>query len=98
MRFRSLKAESIDVEVNVQGRDTPEPATSVVEDTAEVARKGKFEVIIGMGGGSILDVAKMASALVTNPGKTKDYFGPEKVPSGESRQSSFPRLRAPVRK
>ncbi|KPK85008.1 MAG: hypothetical protein AMJ94_19515, partial [Deltaproteobacteria bacterium SM23_61] len=74
----SLKAESIDVEVNVQGRDTPEPATSVVEDTAEVARKGKFEVIIGLGGGSILDVAKMASALVTNPGKTKDYFGPEK--------------------
>ena len=49
-----LKAESIDVEVNVQGRDTPEPATSVVEDTAEVARKGKFEVIIGLGGGSIV--------------------------------------------
>jgi alcohol dehydrogenase class IV len=76
----SLKGESIDVEVNIQGRDTPEPATSVVEDTAEVARKGKFGVIIGLGGGSILDVAKMASALVTNPGKTKDYFGPEKVP------------------
>jgi alcohol dehydrogenase len=76
----SLRTESIDVEVNVQGRDTPEPATSVVEDTAEVARKGKFEVIIGLGGGSILDVAKMASALMTNPGKTKDYFGPEKVP------------------
>jgi alcohol dehydrogenase len=75
-----LKAESIDVEVNIQGRDTPEPATSVVEDTAAVARKGNFDVIIGLGGGSILDVAKMASALVTNPGKTKDYFGPEKVP------------------
>ena len=75
-----LKAESIDVEVNIQGRDTPEPATDVVEETAAVARKGNFDVIIGLGGGSILDVAKMASALVTNPGKTKDYFGPEKVP------------------
>jgi len=75
-----FKAESIRVEVNVQGRDTPEPATSVVEETAEVARKGNFDVIIGIGGGSILDVAKMASALVINPGKTKDYFGPEKVP------------------
>ncbi len=75
-----LKAESLDVEVNIQGRDTPEPATSVVEDTAEVARKGKFDVIIGVGGGSILDVTKMASALVINPGKTKDYFGREKVP------------------
>ncbi|MBP1715975.1 MAG: iron-containing alcohol dehydrogenase [Deltaproteobacteria bacterium] len=75
-----LKAESLDVEVNIQGRDTPEPATSVVEDTAEVARNGKFAVIIGVGGGSILDVSKMASALITNPGKTKDYFGREKVP------------------
>jgi alcohol dehydrogenase len=76
----SLKSESIDVAINIQGRDTPEPATSVVEEAAEIARQGKFDVIIGLGGGSILDVAKMASALVTNPGKTKDYFGREKVP------------------
>jgi alcohol dehydrogenase len=75
-----LKAESISVEVNIQDRDTPEPATDVVERTAEVARKGKFDVIIGLGGGSILDVTKMASALVTNPGRTEDYFGKEKVP------------------
>ncbi len=52
----------------------------MVEETAEVARKGNFDVIIGLGGGSIMDVAKMASALVTNPGKTKEYFGKEKVP------------------
>ena len=77
----SLEAESIDVEVHVQGRDTPEPATSVAEDTAELAREGKFEVIIGLGGGSILDVSKMASALLTNPGKARDYFGREKVGS-----------------
>lgn len=75
-----LRGEKLEVEVNIQGRDTPEPATEVVEDTAEVARKGRFDVIIGLGGGSILDVAKMASALVTNPGKTRDYFGREKVP------------------
>jgi alcohol dehydrogenase class IV len=75
-----LKAESISVEVNIQDRDTPEPATDVVERTAEVARKGNFDVIIGLGGGSILDVTKMASALVTNPGRTEDYFGKEKVP------------------
>jgi len=75
-----LKAESISVEVAVEDRDTPEPATTVVEEVAEIARKGNFDVIVGLGGGSILDVAKMASALLTNPGKTKDYFGKEKVP------------------
>jgi len=76
----ALKSESIEVEVNVQDRDTPEPATEIVEDTAAIAKAGKFDLIVGLGGGSILDVAKMASALMTNPGKTKDYFGKEKVP------------------
>ena len=75
-----LRSESISVEVAVEDRDTPEPATTVVEEVAEIARKGNFDVIAGLGGGSILDVAKMASALLTNPGKTKDYFGKEKVP------------------
>jgi alcohol dehydrogenase class IV len=75
-----LKGDSISVEVAVEDRDTPEPATTVVEEVAEIARKGNFDVIVGLGGGSILDVAKMASALLTNPGKTKDYFGKEKVP------------------
>ncbi len=75
-----LKGDSISVEVAVEDRDTPEPATTVVEEVAEIARKGNFDVITGLGGGSILDVAKMASALLTNPGKTADYFGKEKVP------------------
>jgi alcohol dehydrogenase class IV len=76
-----LEAEKIKVEVNIQDRDTPEPATDVVEATAAIARKGKFDVIIGLGGGSILDVSKMAAALVANPGTTRDYFGKEKVPA-----------------
>jgi alcohol dehydrogenase len=76
----SLKTEKLEVEVIVEERDTPEPATSVVEEVAAFARKGGFDVIVGIGGGSILDVAKMASALLTNPGKTRDYFGKEKVP------------------
>lgn len=74
-----LKAEGLKVETNIQERDTPEPATDVVEETAAIAKKGDFDVIIGLGGGSIMDVAKMASALVTNPGTTRDYFGREKI-------------------
>src|SRR5512135_3669933 len=59
----SLKAEKLDTEVIVEERDTPEPATTVVEEVADFARKGGFDIIVGIGGGSILDVAKMASAL-----------------------------------
>jgi alcohol dehydrogenase len=76
----ALKAEKLDTEVIVQERDTPEPATSVVDEVADVARNGGFDLMVGIGGGSILDVAKMASALLTNSGKTRDYFGKEKVP------------------
>lgn len=76
----SLDAYSIEYEVNIQGRDTPEPATHIAEEASRVAKEGNFGVIIGLGGGSILDVAKMASALVANPGKVKDYFGKERVP------------------
>jgi alcohol dehydrogenase class IV len=75
----ALKSRSIDFEVNIQSRDTLEPGTHVAEEASKFAREGNFEVIIGLGGGSILDVAKMASALLTNPGKTRDYFGKEKV-------------------
>ena len=88
----SLKTEKLEVEVIVEERDTPEPATSVVEEVADFARKGGFDVIVGIGGGSILDVAKMASALLTNPGKTRDYFGQaRRSHTGESRRSSSPR-------
>lgn len=75
-----LNEASIETEMNIQDRDTPEPATDIVEETAQIAKDGIFDVVIGLGGGSILDVAKMASALVINPGKTRDYFGKEKVP------------------
>jgi len=73
----SLKAKSLEFEI--YDRMEQEPYTTVVERAAEVARKGKFDVFIGLGGGSVMDVAKMASALTTNAGLTKDYFGVEKV-------------------
>jgi hypothetical protein len=40
----SLDAAKIEVEVNIQDRDTPEPAVEVVEATAKIAKKGKFDV------------------------------------------------------
>lgn len=75
-----LRTESVEVDVNIQERNTPEPTTDIVEATAKIAKEGKYNLIVGLGGGSVLDVAKMASALVINPGITRDYFGKEKLP------------------
>ncbi|KUK58429.1 MAG: Iron-containing alcohol dehydrogenase [Synergistales bacterium 53_16] len=75
----SIKNAGLDYDVSVQQRSTAEPTTELAEDTAKLIVEGKFDVIVGVGGGSIMDIAKMSSALTTNPGKTRDYFGPGKV-------------------
>lgn len=87
----SLKEQSIDVELKVLGRSTTEPTTDLAEDTAELIKKMKADVVIGVGGGSIMDVAKMAAALPNNPGKVREYFGPGKV-----KQRGIPTIMLPT--
>ena len=78
---KSLKSQNIEVMVKIEGRSTPEPEPKAAEEAAESAREMKADGIIGLGGGSVLDVAKMSSVLLTNPLKVRDYFGREKVPN-----------------
>lgn len=40
-----------------------------------MARKDKFDLIVGLGGGSSMDIASITSVMLTNPGKVNDYFG-----------------------
>ena len=55
----------------------PEPTVEVADGAAEFAREGKFDVLIGVGGGSALDTTKAAAVLVRNPGSVKQYLGAE---------------------
>jgi len=57
--------------------DVPADSVSVcVED----ARSFDPELVIGIGGGSCLDMAKCAALLLTHGGQLKDYYGEYKVP------------------
>ncbi|MEM0002489.1 MAG: iron-containing alcohol dehydrogenase [Desulfurococcaceae archaeon] len=56
-----------------------EPLLEYAEKIADFARKTEPEVVIGIGGGSVLDLAKIASIAITNPGKIRDYIGVNKV-------------------
>ena len=72
-----LKESSVDV--TVFDEVLPNPTDKVVEEGAEVAKKGKSDVIIGLGGGSSLDVAKGISTVATYGGNLWDYIGEDKV-------------------
>lgn len=58
----------------------PDPRIEVVEKSVERARKEAIDLIIGFGGGSSLDIAKVTSILLTNPGKIDPLFGIDLVP------------------
>ncbi len=50
-----------------------EPTTLVINRGKELAIENKTDVVIGIGGGSVIDSAKGISGLVTNGGIVQDY-------------------------
>lgn len=53
----------------------PDPSIRQVNEVAEFAREQALDAVIGLGGGSSLDVAKVAAALVTNTESVDRYIG-----------------------
>jgi alcohol dehydrogenase class IV len=58
-----------------------DPRIEVVEKSVEKATKEGIDLIVGFGGGSSLDIAKVTSILITNPGKIDGFFGIDLVPN-----------------
>jgi alcohol dehydrogenase class IV len=67
------------VEVGIFDQVVPEPPARNVAECTERVREGKYDLVIGLGGGSPLDIAKGASIMITNPGTIVDYAGIDKV-------------------
>ena len=57
-----------------------EPPLELADEGAGIARKGKCDIVVGIGGGSAMDVAKAIAVLAANRGKATDYLGLNKVP------------------
>ncbi|HFQ80043.1 MAG TPA: iron-containing alcohol dehydrogenase [Desulfobacterales bacterium] len=58
---------------------TPEPGLTLADKGAELARAAGSDCLVGVGGGSAMDVAKAVSILLTNGGKAEDYLGLGKI-------------------
>lgn len=64
-----------DAVVEIYDEVEPEPKIEVAEEVAKRVRSGKFDGVIGVGGGSSMDMAKVASGFATNEGSALSYVG-----------------------
>jgi alcohol dehydrogenase class IV len=73
-----LSEGKADVKVFDEGR--PEVDRATIEQAAAVAQAYAPDVVIGLGGGSNLDLSKAVALLLKHPGPISAYYGENNVP------------------
>lgn len=74
---RQLNEKGIKVDVNI---DTiPEPTVQSIEDISSKIKKAHYDVLIGIGGGSVLDTTKILAVLEKNNNTIKEILGTDLV-------------------
>ena len=68
-----LEKEGVGVDIFDQVISDPDVAS--FEGCFEMAKKVKYDLIVGVGGGSSMDIASITSVMLTNSGTVYDYFG-----------------------
>ena len=69
----------------------PEPRIELADEGAALAVKNKCDMVIGIGGGSAMDVAKAIAVIATNKGAATDYLGLNKIP-----KAGLPKIMIPT--
>ncbi|MEE6274297.1 iron-containing alcohol dehydrogenase [Georgenia wangjunii] len=72
--------EGAGVRVTVFAEVLPDVPVHQVTQCAALAADAAPDVVIGMGGGSCLDLAKAVAVLLTHGGEPSDYYGEYRVP------------------
>lgn len=70
---------------------SPNPRDTECQRAASAALEGRAECVIGLGGGSVMDTAKAAAALVKNGGTVKDWEDPKRL-----REAPLPTICVPT--
>lgn len=59
----------------------PDPRVEIAIEAAEAVKSSGADLVIGLGGGSAIDISKIAAVLATNDGALADFFGIDLVPN-----------------
>ncbi len=68
------------VVVEVFSGGEPEPSTRAADAAIAVGRPFRPDAVLGLGGGSNMDLAKITAVVLTHGGKPLDYVGDDKIP------------------
>ncbi|MFH1294152.1 MAG: iron-containing alcohol dehydrogenase, partial [Pseudomonadota bacterium] len=75
--LEALKKEGIQVDLFEEV--DYEPTVGVVDKALNITRKNGYDFVIGFGGGSALDAAKVIACLAKSEGSVRDYIGKGKI-------------------
>lgn len=59
----------------------PDPRVEIAIEAAVAVKTFGADIVIGIGGGSAIDIAKIAAVMATNEGSLHDFFGIDLVPN-----------------
>ena len=79
------------VEAAIYDECPAEPAIGDLEKAHALLQRERPDLVVGVGGGSSMDMAKSIAAILANGGKPRDYLGVELLP-----KPSLPTLLVPT--
>jgi len=71
--------------VDTYSAKVSEPGIEEAHQITTTARKGNYGLFIGLGGGSIMDLTKIAAVMADTPGELEDYLCPSEKQLGKSK-------------
>jgi len=92
--LKSIRQSGLDV--NLHKIPVAEPTMENAREVANVPRAEKCDVVVGVGGGSCLDSAKVAALMATNSGDPQEYCVHVGIAPKEVRNKTLPKILIPT--
>jgi alcohol dehydrogenase len=75
-----LPIEEKGILVKIFDGGEPEPSIGAAEACIDTAERFQANVVLGLGGGSNMDLAKITATVLAHEGSPRDYFGDDRIP------------------